>query len=368
MACRVRWVERAGRVEARLLVEVEVALLRLAVRVVVLLAHLIAGRQPLATTLRVTTARAAMSSAVSQALRARATAKPLLARSLANHWHDRLTAFPFSVFTPARAARRPALQLARPAPRRTFTRFRILRDSAEAAKSAAARAGEGAAAGAEAQSRAPRSLSERLKHLFKTQGWPALVVYLALSAVDFGLTFLLIYAIGADRVREAEDWVLDKLAWRRKSDDHHAGSQASSSSHSSGSSSTNGAPHERTSSHGDQSSVIATTAVLAYGEPVFLGGGFRHRDSHRPRRCSYPQDCAAACAARPHGGGDTTSRARTTGMGVRRCRACAVKSAQTDASARVLAVQMEYWRRGGSSSGGDSGRTVVDRVSPGVGA
>lgn len=34
--------------------------------------------------------------------------------------------------------------------------------------------------------------------------------------MDLTLSFLLVSAVGADRVREAEDWVLAKLEWRRK--------------------------------------------------------------------------------------------------------------------------------------------------------
>ncbi|KAI5474480.1 peptide alpha-N-acetyltransferase Nat2 [Pseudohyphozyma bogoriensis] len=56
----------------------------------------------------------------------------------------------------------------------------------------------------------------RLRTLFRKHGWTALVVYLVLSVIDFGLTFLVIYSVGADRVRDAEDWVLDKLQWRRR--------------------------------------------------------------------------------------------------------------------------------------------------------
>lgn len=63
---------------------------------------------------------------------------------------------------------------------------------------------------------AEQSRTQRLKALFRKHGWTALAVYLALSAIDFGLTFALIYAVGADRVRQAEDWVLDTLGWRRK--------------------------------------------------------------------------------------------------------------------------------------------------------
>ncbi|GAA6009223.1 hypothetical protein JCM10207_004314 [Rhodosporidiobolus poonsookiae] len=67
-------------------------------------------------------------------------------------------------------------------------------------------------------------LTQRIKILFRKHGWTALVVYLVLSALDFGLCFLLIYAVGADKVRAAEDWVLDNLGWRRKDgDDDHPG-------------------------------------------------------------------------------------------------------------------------------------------------
>lgn len=37
-----------------------------------------------------------------------------------------------------------------------------------------------------------------------------------MSLLDFSFVFLLVSAIGADRVRDAEDWVLDALEWRRK--------------------------------------------------------------------------------------------------------------------------------------------------------
>lgn len=62
-------------------------------------------------------------------------------------------------------------------------------------------------------------LTQRIKYLFRKHGWTALVVYLVLSAADFAACFLVISAIGADRVREAEDWVLGHLGWRRQSED-----------------------------------------------------------------------------------------------------------------------------------------------------
>lgn len=61
-------------------------------------------------------------------------------------------------------------------------------------------------------------LTQKLKYLFRKHGWTALAVYLLLSAIDFGLCFVVIYAVGADRVREAEDWVLDQLKWKRTRD------------------------------------------------------------------------------------------------------------------------------------------------------
>lgn len=65
-------------------------------------------------------------------------------------------------------------------------------------------------------------LTQKVKYLFRKYGWTTLVVYLGLSAIDFGLCFLVIYSVGADRVRTAEDWVLEKLHWRRRSEDRNA--------------------------------------------------------------------------------------------------------------------------------------------------
>lgn len=44
-----------------------------------------------------------------------------------------------------------------------------------------------------------------------------MTLYLVLSFIDFSLTFLLVYSIGAERVREFEDYILESLGWRR----HH---------------------------------------------------------------------------------------------------------------------------------------------------
>lgn len=44
------------------------------------------------------------------------------------------------------------------------------------------------------------SLSQRLKHLIKSYGWYALIVYVFLSALDFALAFAAIHLIGAQHV------------------------------------------------------------------------------------------------------------------------------------------------------------------------
>lgn len=60
------------------------------------------------------------------------------------------------------------------------------------------------------------AVNSRLRTLFRTHGWSALTIYLLLSLADFSLTFLVVYAIGASKVRVAEDYVLEALGWRRK--------------------------------------------------------------------------------------------------------------------------------------------------------
>lgn len=62
------------------------------------------------------------------------------------------------------------------------------------------------------------SFSSRLRRLLRENGKVALGVYLGLSLVDFSLTFLAVYSLGAEHVHAAEDWVLRNLDWRRKKD------------------------------------------------------------------------------------------------------------------------------------------------------
>jgi hypothetical protein len=51
-----------------------------------------------------------------------------------------------------------------------------------------------------------RSMTEKFKILTKKYGVSAIVVYLVISALDLGLTFILIQIGGADRVKKVEDW------------------------------------------------------------------------------------------------------------------------------------------------------------------
>jgi hypothetical protein len=51
-----------------------------------------------------------------------------------------------------------------------------------------------------------KSMTEKFKILTKKYGVSAVVVYLVISALDLGLTFILIQIGGADRVRKVEDW------------------------------------------------------------------------------------------------------------------------------------------------------------------
>lgn len=86
----------------------------------------------------------------------------------------------------------------------------------------------------------------KVRQLTKLYGSAALVVYGILGAVDFGLSFMLIYLVGTEHVQKAEDWVLGQLNWKRASPIHE----------------TDPATTAPTSSS-DQS-ILWTTAVVAY--------------------------------------------------------------------------------------------------------
>ncbi|KAI8450132.1 hypothetical protein BY996DRAFT_7408307 [Phakopsora pachyrhizi] len=61
----------------------------------------------------------------------------------------------------------------------------------------------------------PAGLFGKVRQLSKLYGSAALVIYGVLSAFDFGLSFLMIYLIGTDHVRTAEDYVIEKLNLKR---------------------------------------------------------------------------------------------------------------------------------------------------------
>jgi len=61
----------------------------------------------------------------------------------------------------------------------------------------------------------PVGLFGKLRQLTKLYGSAALVVYGLLGGVDFGLSFLTIYLVGAEHVRKVEDRLLEQLNWKR---------------------------------------------------------------------------------------------------------------------------------------------------------
>ncbi|CAD6576006.1 MAG: hypothetical protein CYPHOPRED_005847 [Cyphobasidiales sp. Tagirdzhanova-0007] len=59
------------------------------------------------------------------------------------------------------------------------------------------------------------SLTGRLKTLTRRYGWATVAVYLLFSALDFSLVFFAINLVGADHVRQGQDYVLDTLVYGR---------------------------------------------------------------------------------------------------------------------------------------------------------
>jgi N-terminal acetyltransferase 2 len=112
------------------------------------------------------------------------------------------------------------------------------------------------------KSEVEESLFARLRRTMKTHGSTALGVYLFLSTIDFTLTFFLILALGADKVREFEDWVLTEFDWVRNvknkvKKNEGEGSHVEESGGESVSTSSNSSNHV-------SNSTLYTTAILAY--------------------------------------------------------------------------------------------------------
>lgn len=88
-------------------------------------------------------------------------------------------------------------------------------------------------------------VTQRLKILFKKYRWPALAVYLSLSAVDFGIAFLTVRAFGTERIGRYEKIILQKVedtfGWKTK-----------------------GTPPEHMMVEGKESASIWTEIALAY--------------------------------------------------------------------------------------------------------
>ena len=68
-------------------------------------------------------------------------------------------------------------------------------------------------------------ITQRLKILFKKYRWPALAVYVGLSAVDFGLAFIAVRAFGTERIGRYEKIILQKVedtfGWKTKGTPPH---------------------------------------------------------------------------------------------------------------------------------------------------
>nr|POE94306.1 uncharacterized protein CFP56_16546 [Quercus suber] len=63
------------------------------------------------------------------------------------------------------------------------------------------------------QKHAPNGIKAKLKELSQKYGWAAVGVYLGLSALDFPFCFLAVRMLGAERVGQAEHFVVDRF-WR----------------------------------------------------------------------------------------------------------------------------------------------------------
>ncbi|EGG07317.1 uncharacterized protein MELLADRAFT_85717 [Melampsora larici-populina 98AG31] len=108
----------------------------------------------------------------------------------------------------------------------------------------------------------PAGIFGKVKQLTKQYGSAALVIYGVLSAVDFGFSFVTIYLIGAEHVRQVEDWVLEQLHWKRES--HSTESTTSSEAEVAQKSNSNDADDQTPGSSGQVQSLLWTTAIVAY--------------------------------------------------------------------------------------------------------
>jgi N-terminal acetyltransferase 2 len=63
-------------------------------------------------------------------------------------------------------------------------------------------------------------VTQRLRILFKKYRWPALTVYIGLSIIDFGISFLAVRALGTEKIGRYEKIILrkveDSTGWKAK--------------------------------------------------------------------------------------------------------------------------------------------------------
>ncbi|CAG8610180.1 1151_t:CDS:1 [Paraglomus occultum] len=68
------------------------------------------------------------------------------------------------------------------------------------------------------------SMADRLKQLTRQYGLGAVFVYVAISTIDLGITFVAVRTAGTERVKKAEDWMMENFGgwitiWRNRNTD-----------------------------------------------------------------------------------------------------------------------------------------------------
>ncbi|OBT43888.1 hypothetical protein VE00_05344 [Pseudogymnoascus sp. WSF 3629] len=147
----------------------------------------------------------ASSPATTAPLRTFFSAQPLGLRTVGRR---PISTFYFSANSGARTALRPT----NPSSKLRFQplRSRFFHSSRPRRNGGAAEAD--AANAAKEAAKAPLTLGQRMKKLSREYGWSALGVYLALTALDFPLCYLLVQWLGTDRVGRWEHAVVSRVA------------------------------------------------------------------------------------------------------------------------------------------------------------